>query len=207
MSERTLTREEAKSITRRRLIDAALKIASEGGGRRLTASQVAREAGVAQPTFYVHFRDRDELLHAVGETQIGKLRRELKQSRQDIDLDAIAQGVDDEALRTSIRVPLETIARQGVLFRVYVQERAYGDSPLGRQCRQLSDELRDDLVEDLRKVDEHVGRERSTEDLTVLADAITGMTEALGLGYLDGRYRDLAPIIESIARMTRVALA
>jgi AcrR family transcriptional regulator len=206
MPSKALTREEAKSITRGRLIEAALKLASQGGGGGLTASQVAREAGVAQPTFYVHFKDRDDLLFAVGESQIGKLKQAVKGARTHIDLDALTSGHADSALREAFRVPVEAIVRQGVLFRLYVQERAFGDSPLGRQCRQLADELRADLVEDLRRVDEHTGRNRSHLELQMLADGVGGLTEALGLGYLDGRYTDLEAMIDVLVRFTRDAL-
>jgi AcrR family transcriptional regulator len=38
----------------------------------LSTGAVARAAGVAQPTFYVHFRDMDDLLRTIGTEQIGR---------------------------------------------------------------------------------------------------------------------------------------
>ena len=64
---RTLSREETKLITRRRLLDGAALVLRAEGFEKLTTSRVAREAGVAQPTFYVHFRDMNELLHALAD--------------------------------------------------------------------------------------------------------------------------------------------
>jgi AcrR family transcriptional regulator len=47
---RGLTREEGKLITRRRLIEAATRLLGEGGAAGLTASAVAREAGIRRST-------------------------------------------------------------------------------------------------------------------------------------------------------------
>lgn len=207
MSGRPLTRLESKAITRRRLIEAALKLAGESDGRSLTASRVAREAGVAQPTFYVHFRDRDDLLRAVGENQIEELRRELSRSRSRIDLDTLAHDPDGSGLREALRVALETIVSRPMMFRVYIRERTHTDSPLGRHCRRVADDLRADLVSDLRALDRHLGRRRSDTELTMLADGLTAYTETLGLGLLDGRYDDLDAVLETLTRFARVELA
>src|SRR5581483_3887156 len=60
-----LTRREAKDRTRRRLLQAARRQILAGGETRLSASSVARRAGVAGATFYEHFANRDELLRAL----------------------------------------------------------------------------------------------------------------------------------------------
>jgi len=205
---RALTREESKAVTRKRLIDAALKLAGESGGSSLTASSIAREAGVAQPTFYVHFRDRDDLLRALGEVQIEGLRRNLARSRSEIDLDAPEGGApDDDALRGAFRIAIEAAIGAPVLFRVYIRERTQTDTPLGRHCRRVADELRADLVDDLRALDEHLGRERTETRLEMLADGLTAYTEALSLGYLDGRYEDLDEALDALSSFARIVLA
>jgi len=204
----SLTREESKSITRRRLIEAALRLlAAEGGGRALTASKVAREAGVAQPTFYVHFRDRDDLLRAVGALRIGDLRSGLKQTLARIDLTKLASGDQDEALRDAFRLSLRTIVEQPTLYRVYVRERLHGDSPLGDHCRRLAAELRTDLLESLRAWAAWTGRAPGDDELGLIADGITGLTETIGLAYLDGCYADLEQVVDVLVRFTRGALA
>ena len=207
MAGRALTREESKAITRKRLIEAALKLAGESDGRSLTVSRVAREAGVAQPTFYVHFRDRDHLLRAVGESRIEELRRELSRSRSRIDLDALARDSDGSGLRDVFRFSLDTIVSRPLMFRVYIRERTHTDSPLGRHCRRVADDLRADLVEDLRQLDRYLGRERSGRELEMLADGIMSYTETLGLGLLDGRYDDVESLLDTLTRFARAQLA
>src|SRR5262245_42478047 len=51
-SVRRLTRKEAKEVTRQRLLTAALQILNERGETDVSASTVARAAGIAQPSFY-----------------------------------------------------------------------------------------------------------------------------------------------------------
>ena len=46
-------------MTRHRLLRAATELLAEQGYERLTTGRVAERAGVAQPTFYVHFSDLD----------------------------------------------------------------------------------------------------------------------------------------------------
>ena len=70
---KALTREEGKLITRRRLLESAAKLLGETGYGALSVSAVARAAGVAQPTFYVHFRDKDHLLQTLA---LGQARRD-----------------------------------------------------------------------------------------------------------------------------------
>src|SRR5256885_8701881 len=76
-----LTREEGKLITRRRLLESAAKTLGETGYGGLSVSAVARAAGVAQPTFYVHFRDKDDLLRVLAEEKLGTLRGQLREAR------------------------------------------------------------------------------------------------------------------------------
>jgi AcrR family transcriptional regulator len=203
---KSLTRDEAKAITRRRLLEAALRITSQSGGRQLTASRIAREAGVAQPTFYVHFRDLDDLLQAVAELQMDELRRELQKARRNIDVGALARGDPGEALREAFRLPLKTILAHPVQFRVFIRERLHSDSPLGRHCRQIDAELRRDLVEDLSNIDRYTGHARTPEQLAMLGDGLVALTEALGLGCLEGRYADIEAAVDVLVRFASGAL-
>jgi len=206
MAGRALTRDEAKSITRKRLVDAALRIIGESGGRQLTASRIARNAGVAQPTFYVHFRDLDDLLQAVAEVQIDGLIREFQNARRLIDPAALARGDRQEALKEAFRVPLKTVLSRPMQFRVYVQERLHGDSALGRHCRKIDEELRRDLVGDLRRLDAFTGKGRDETQLAMLADGLIALTEAIGLGCIEGRYADLDQAVDLIVDFAAGAL-
>jgi AcrR family transcriptional regulator len=60
-------REEQREQTRQRILDAATELLAAGTERELTIAGVARRAGVAVRTVYVHYPSKDALFHAVAE--------------------------------------------------------------------------------------------------------------------------------------------
>lgn len=195
MAQRTLTREEAKSITRRRLLDAAATVLAETGYGGLSASAVARTAGIAQPTFYVHFRDKDDLLRTLGEEQMGLLRMRLREARQRV---IAGQGV--EAVRETFRVPLRTWVEHPGLQRLYAQELHQPASPLGELARALRADIRRDLVEDLVQLGLPAATPAERERVDMIAEGMIGQTEALASAYLDGRYTDFDAVVDVLTQ-------
>jgi AcrR family transcriptional regulator len=53
--------------SRRRLMDSTLSLLSEHSAHKLSASRIARVAGMASQSFYLYFKDIDELLLALAE--------------------------------------------------------------------------------------------------------------------------------------------
>jgi AcrR family transcriptional regulator len=53
--------------TRRRLVDAAERVLRAKGLARATTKEIAREAGLAEGTLYLHFADKLDLIRAVQE--------------------------------------------------------------------------------------------------------------------------------------------
>lgn len=192
---RALTREESKSITRARLLDAAATILSKRGYGALSASAVARAAGIAQPTFYVHFRDKDDLVRTLGEEQIGALRARLRDARQ-----RIIAGAGVDAVRETFRVPLETWIERPSLLRLWAQELHHPGSPVGAMARQLRDEVRRDLVDDLARFGLPSRTRADRERLDMMAEAMIAQTEALALGVLDGRYTSRDAVVDVLTR-------
>jgi len=192
---KALTREEGKLITRRRLLESAAKLLGETGYGALSASAVARAAGVAQPTFYVHFRDKDDLLQTLADEKFSALRAKLREARERV---RAGHGVD--AVRDTFRLPLQTFLEQPALFRLYQQELWQPGSPLGDQARRLRDELRNDLTEDLVALGMLTVTAGDRKQVEMIAEAMIVQTEALGLGYLDGRYDDVETIVEVLTR-------
>ena len=62
-----MSRQINKERTRHRLLQAILKTIQRYGHGTLTTGRVAELAGVAQPTFYVHFRSMDQALEQVAD--------------------------------------------------------------------------------------------------------------------------------------------
>jgi AcrR family transcriptional regulator len=194
---RVLSRDESKSITRRRLLDAAAELLAKTGYGGLSASAVARAAEVAQPTFYVHFRDKDDLLRTLGEEQIGALRGKLRAARARY---FAGHGLD--AVRESFRMPLEIWIQHPALLRLYSQELFQPTSPLGELSRQLRADVCSDLAEDLARFGLPSATKRDRERIAMIAAAIVAQTEALALGLVDGRFSSLETAVDVLTRFS-----
>src|SRR5437763_6800749 len=144
-SERRLTRREAKEVTRRRLLRAALQVLEERGETDVSISTVARTADIAQPSFYEHFRSKDELLRALGHELFAALRQALHEARRL----ALGAPSDEERLREQFRRPLQMMAANPAWFRLAMRTRHLAGSPLGDSSREVSGSTRFDLVEEL----------------------------------------------------------
>lgn len=196
-----LSRSEAKSITRRRLLEAAARLLAGEGYAGLTASAVARAAGLAQPTFYVHFRDKDDLLRTLGEEQTALLRARLKETRK-----RVMRGEGVAAVRETFRVPLETWMEHPELFRLYTQEIHQPGSPLAQAMRRFRDEITNDLVEDLARMGAPAATPAERERLRMIADAMVAQSEALTSGCLEGRYSSVEAVVDVLTQFALGAL-
>ena len=67
MTEHSLTPSAPPSRTREQLVDAAERVLRARGLARATTKEIAREAGYAEGTLYLHFADKLDLVRAVHE--------------------------------------------------------------------------------------------------------------------------------------------
>lgn len=198
---RPLTREESKLITRRRLLEAGAKLLAEHGYGALSASAIAREAGIAQPTFYVHFSDKDDLIRTLARERLGAVRRPLREARL-----RVARGQGLAALRDTFRVPLEALLTHPELFRLLIQELHSPASPFAKHARELQDELESDLIDDLVSAGAPAATAEQRQRSRMIAEGLISLTQTLGLGYLDGRYDDLDRIVDVLVHFALGAI-
>jgi TetR/AcrR family transcriptional regulator, fatty acid biosynthesis regulator len=187
-----LTRREAKAVTRQRLLDAALAILDEEGESGLTTVAITRRAGIAQSTFYVHFTDTIDLLHALVDELAAERRRLTREARR-----AARTNGNEPARRDTYRVPLNDLVAHPRLTRLLLASR--GDSsPVGQWSREIHQGSRAALIEDLAAAGMSTGTARQQRQAQMIADAIIGMTEALAVGYIEGRYDDLDQMVDTL---------
>ena len=74
MSYIAVRREEEKERRRAEILDAAEALYAKKGWDALTVDQVARSARLSRALVYVYFRDKEELLFAIGERAMRLLR-------------------------------------------------------------------------------------------------------------------------------------
>jgi len=194
-----LTRREAKDRTRRRLLQAARRQILAGGETRLSASSVARRAGVAGATFYEHFANRDELLRALSLELFGDLRRKLATRREQ----ALAAPHSEEMVREEFLTPLEVLTANPDLFRLALRVRHNTGSALSDSSQRLSGNTRKDLVEEFIARGYPAATESERRRLEMIADVHIAATETLALGYVSGRYPDLQEIVDILVLVTR----
>jgi AcrR family transcriptional regulator len=195
---RRLTRKEAKEVTRRRLLRAALEILNEKGETDVSASTVSRAAGIAQPSFYEHFRNKNELLRALGDELFAVMRQALGDVRRS----ALEAPNDTERMREQFRRPLEVIAANPSWFRLALRARHLTSSPLGHSSREMIGNTRYDIVEELIQRGYPHDTPADVRRLQMVADGYIALTETLALGHLAGRYPDIDEIVDILVLFT-----
>lgn len=193
-----LSREAAKRQTRQRLLDAGMALLAEEGAEALTTGKIAKRAGMAQPTFYVHFKDMDALLQALAEDQVGGLRAKLRILRMQINR---ADSVPLDIVRETYRAPLNLlVAQRGDLLRLLMAEMHRPNTTLGRAARQLVDEVINDLYEDAMTLGAAIAM--PPERLRLVCEGMIMLTIHYGLGLVEGRHHDLEMIVEVLTQQT-----
>jgi AcrR family transcriptional regulator len=81
-----------RARSRAQLIDAALAVYAREGLEAASINEIAREAGMANGTFYLHFKDKEELISVVAFAVSGEIAREM---------DEAMAGNDDAVERVS----------------------------------------------------------------------------------------------------------
>jgi TetR/AcrR family transcriptional regulator, fatty acid biosynthesis regulator len=196
---RTISRREAKQLTRKRLLGAARRLILAGGEGRVAASVVAQQAGVGGATFYEHFRNRDDLIRALSDNLFDELRDKLAKARQE----ALAAPGDEEKLRQEFRTPLEVLAANPDLFRLALRVRHHSGSPLGDSSRRLTGNTRKDLVSELVDRGYPAATPAERRRLEMVADIHIAATEVLALGYISERYPDIDEVVDMLVLVTR----
>ena len=64
----------SRAETRRRLVEAGTVLFAESGLHGVTSAQIARRAGVATGTFYLHFADKEALFREIAFGALAELR-------------------------------------------------------------------------------------------------------------------------------------
>lgn len=116
-----------RAATRQAIIQAGTAAFAEHGLSGARISLIARAAGVANGTFYLHFRDKGELYAAIVAAMLQQLATQLEQS------DATPLG-GDEAERREIDAIVSFIEANEIVFRMLA---ATVDTEAGRPVTRM----------------------------------------------------------------------
>ncbi len=114
------TRREQKAATRRALLEAARRCFERQGYAGTVVADIAREAGVAHGTVYVHFTGREAVADALLEDFNDALARELAP------LLAVAEQPPDRVIADAARLFLRALDHDRLLVRFYAERAASG---------------------------------------------------------------------------------
>ena len=158
---------------RRRILDAAVSVFAQNGFYNAKVSQIAKEAGVADGTIYLYFKNKEDILIQVFIDAMDEILR-----RQDEALADIADPI--VKLRTFIRVHFASVAESRAMAEVITVElrqsskfmRNTDMKPFGRYLSMIA-----------RIVEEGVRAEAfaPSSDPRLIARAIFGAVDELAL--------------------------
>lgn len=184
-----------KERTRTKLIEATLQVLHEQGPGALTTGRIAQAAGLAQPTFYVHFADMEDALTQAASAVEERLLSSLRRYRSDLQVTQ-----PEETLRDVFRATIRALLIEPNLTQLYLRHRHDVDSPLGRRFREWTDRGRRDLERDLK------GLGLALPNLDAHAEAVVGMTLGVVEALIDGRLADREQAIEALVHITSASL-
>ncbi|HSW14149.1 MAG TPA: HTH-type transcriptional repressor FabR [Solimonas sp.] len=172
-----VTRSERKQRTRGALLDAALKLISEGRSfTSLGLREITREAGVVPTSFYRHFRDMEELGLALVEEGGLTLRRLLREARK--------RGRPDvDMVRRSVEVYKQYVEDNRLHFFFIAGER-HGGSPLIRRAvRNEATHFINEMAEDIRQL--NIAPQLSFQSLQMICNLIVSSMLSAATDILD----------------------
>lgn len=194
---RTLTRAEHKELTRKRLIDGAIKILRTEGLAAATTGRIADAAGIKQPSFYGHFADRDACLQAAAD-KIGNRVLALARERRAAFVVTDPRG----SLARAIGGTVDNFLDEAAATRMFLRYRGDDESPIGRTFRDHLARAHRDLQKDLQV--QRVAR--SPAEAQVYAELMISGILGLVEGLLDGRVDDRKVAVDRLVDIISVAL-
>jgi AcrR family transcriptional regulator len=159
-AEGSSSREERKEVTRRAIIDAALKLLDERSFSGLSLREVTREAGIVPAAFYRHFESMEALGLVLIDESFRSLREMLRTARAD-KLDS------NRVIESTVEILTASVTEQREHWRFITRERSSGVTVLRYAIRTEIRLITSELATDLARFPEL--RDWSTEDLNILA--------------------------------------
>ena len=192
-----MSRQMNKERTRRRLLQAILKTIHRHGHSALTTGRVAQLAGVAQPTFYVHFRSMDQALEEVAEWVAGELGPTFE-ANASTETDRPADILQEALLRCT-----QTLVRDRKVAEVFLGNRRDRTSALGVRWMLLSGSLRGRMREIVTQVRPGI----APDEATLHAELLVGVVFTLAEAHLDGRVPDIDRATSAAGRAMTASIA
>ncbi len=153
----------------RRILEAAVKVFAEQGFHQSTIAQVAREAGVADGTIYLYFKNKDDILIQFYQY---KTKQVFQKFRDEVEKGSTAV----EKLRNLIRTHLQEFQNDRNMAIVYQAETHQNRRLAFEQIRDMSKMYRDIISEVI---------EQGQDEGTMRKDLYVGLVKRFINGAVD----------------------
>lgn len=194
-----LSREQTKAQTRERILLATVDTLVDEGVAGFSINKVAKRAGIAQPSFYVHFANVDELFSAVTDEAfvryIEPIQKTLQAVLQDIETDKIKGVLDNMFL-----LAFDVIRDQQGIVRMIWAEREQTKSPFAHYLRRVDDYLIASWGEVLIGIGLISPKERGGLRLQLFIESCLALLERYVTRWLDGEYEDERVLAEALTQ-------
>jgi len=166
----SVTNGKGKADKHHRILDAAIKVFAEQGFFRSTISQIAKEAGVADGTIYLYFKNKDDILLQFYSYKTRKIFNKFNE--------AVEKTEDSgEKFRNLIRCHLREFQRDRNMAVVFMAE-----ARKGQLLDSFADELTKmylDIVGEVVELGQAEGRFRKDLYLSLVKRYVLGGVEAI----------------------------
>jgi len=192
-SSRRKRRDEARSA----LIRSALELAETAPFRDLTVDEIGAGAGVSRSAFYLHFRDKHDLLLAAVEEVAGELY-------EMADRWWAGEGPPAERVRRAIKGVVDAYAEHAGVLRVATEVSTY-DEEVRDAWRAIVERFIDAGAEHIRS-EQDGGLISARLDPTATAEALVWMNERYSYIYLGRDERPTEDVVEALVPVWTEAL-
>ncbi|HEX5035983.1 MAG TPA: HTH-type transcriptional repressor FabR [bacterium] len=191
------TRAEKKALTRRDLVDAAIRLSADRGFAGLSLREVCRAAGLTPTAFYRHFKDMDDLGLALVDEVALSLRRLMREARQK------AEGKGSR-VESSAEAFVAFIRQNAHLFRLLLGERSGSSAGFRKAIRREMNLFVSELSEDLQRVAALTNR--PLVDPLLTSEIIVALVFTVGAEALDLSPAEARRLTKRLIREIRIVL-
>lgn len=193
-------RTESKEQSRRALLQAARVVLKESGYQGLSARQVSARAGLAQSSFYDHFRDKEALVQTLADEIFLPLRRQLRVLRGTVE-----QVPWEARMELMIVFLCQYVQEEQDMTQLIFQELDHPGSPVGDVARQIFEILHADLREDMQAL-QSSGQLPINLPLEGTVSMLVGTLSYVLRRQLQGRVADPLPVLRELIQLNSAML-
>lgn len=179
--------------TRNHLLIAALRLLAENGYDGATTGQIAKAAGIKQPSFYAHFESRDACIAESIRSEGRQLAERLAQRRSN--LPTSDEGIPDAFVKMGFVLLLTYLSERSHFVRV-LNGLLDAQNLAGDAVRDVLTLLRDQLIADLPRFGVS-----NLPGLSMRADFLIAMIGQADRGVRMGQY-DINEVAQYLTQQT-----